>query len=161
MPYIKQTDRDRLDRYIDNLASELQTSGIENNLGYVMFNLAKKLCKRYKDYAHFEGDINQSLREIYRRFNLKPTTFIYPIRLDCDLKRFNWIIDNLASELDGMGITGNLNYIVFRLSKKVIKNHLDLFMFENDLQQCLIDIYNKLESKYENKKLKENGDVLE
>lgn len=126
---------------------------------YVVFNIAKKLCKRYKDYAHFEGDINQSLREIYRRYNLKPNTFIFLLNPKYDIKRFNWIIDNLVSELESIGITGNLNYIVFRLSKKVVKNHLDLYIFDNELQQCLIDIYDKLESKYEDKKIIENGDV--
>lgn len=159
MPYIKQDQRDRLDRYIDNLASELQSSGLENNLQYVVFKIAKKLCKRYKDYAHFEGDVNQSLREIYRRCDLKPNTFIFGINPKYDMKRFNWIIDNLVSELEGMGITGNLNYIVFRLSKKIIKNHLDLYIFENELQQSLLDIYSKLESKYEDKKILENGDI--
>jgi hypothetical protein len=52
---------------IDNLASELQELGITGNLNYVLFRLAKKLCHRYKDYAAFEGDCQQSLKEIYRR----------------------------------------------------------------------------------------------
>ncbi len=67
MPYIKQEQRDRLDWIIDNLASELETMGIKGNLNYILFRLAKRLCKRYADYSDFEGDAQQSLKEIYRR----------------------------------------------------------------------------------------------
>lgn len=68
MPYIPKEKRERLDWIIDNLAAELDTMGITGNLNYVLFRLAKKICRRYKDYAHFEGDCQQSLKEIYRRF---------------------------------------------------------------------------------------------
>ena len=67
MPYIPQEKRERLDWIIDNLAAELGMMGITGNLNYVLFRLAKKLCYKYKDYAAFEGDCQQSLKEIYRR----------------------------------------------------------------------------------------------
>jgi len=67
MPYIEKSQRERLDWIVDNLALELEELGITGNLNYVLFRLAKKLCKRYKDYAAFEGDCQQSLKEIYRR----------------------------------------------------------------------------------------------
>jgi len=67
MPYIPQENRERLDWLIDNLAAELSTMGITGNLNYFLFRLAKKICHRYKDYAAFEGDCQQSLKEIYRR----------------------------------------------------------------------------------------------
>lgn len=68
MPYIKQEKRERLDWIIDNFAAEFNEIGITGNLNYVLFRLAKKICHRYSDYAAFEGDCHQSLREIYRRF---------------------------------------------------------------------------------------------
>jgi hypothetical protein len=71
MPYIKNKERDRLDWIIYNLAAELGEMGITGNLNYVLFRLAKKLCHRYKDYAAFEGDCQQSLKEIYRRLEAK------------------------------------------------------------------------------------------
>ena len=68
MPYILKEKRERLDWIVDNLAAELiGDNGITGNLNYVLFRLAKKLCHRYKDYAAFEGDCQQSLKEIYRR----------------------------------------------------------------------------------------------
>lgn len=67
MPYIIKEKRDRLNWIIDNLAAELKILGITGNLNYVLFRLAKKICCRYKDYAAFEGDCQQSLKEIYRR----------------------------------------------------------------------------------------------
>jgi hypothetical protein len=67
MPYIKEDKRKRLDWIADNLASELEAEGITGNLNYVLFKVAKRLCKRYKHYAQFEGDCQQSLKEIYRR----------------------------------------------------------------------------------------------
>lgn len=71
MPYILKDKRERLDWIIDNLAAELKTLGITGNLNYVLFKLAKKICYRYKDYATFEGDCQQSLKEIYRRLEAK------------------------------------------------------------------------------------------
>jgi phosphoglycerate-specific signal transduction histidine kinase len=67
MPYIEKSRRERFDWLIDNLAAELEANGITGNLNYILYRLAKKLCKRYKNYAAFEGDCQQSLREIYRR----------------------------------------------------------------------------------------------
>lgn len=67
LPYIKQEQRDRLDWIIDNLASELSSMGITGNLNYVLYRLAKKLCRRYSDYAMLEGDVQSALREIYRK----------------------------------------------------------------------------------------------
>jgi len=67
MPYIIKEKRERLDWIIDNLIAELEGLGITGNLNYILFRLAKKLCHRYKDYAAFEGDCQQSLKEIYRR----------------------------------------------------------------------------------------------
>ncbi|GAJ01059.1 unnamed protein product [marine sediment metagenome] len=67
MPYIPKERRKHFDFKIDSLAVELETLGITGNLNYVLFRLAKKLCHRYKDYAAFEGDCQQSLKEIYRR----------------------------------------------------------------------------------------------
>jgi len=70
MPYISKEKRRHLDWKIDNLAVELERLGITGNLNYVLFRLAKKLCRRYKDYAAFEGDCQQSLKEIYRRLEI-------------------------------------------------------------------------------------------
>ncbi len=70
MPYIIKENRERLDWIIDNLAAELKTLGITGNLNYALFRLAKKICRRYKDYAAFEGDCQQSLKEIYRRLEI-------------------------------------------------------------------------------------------
>jgi len=71
MPYILKNRRERLDWLIDNLASELNTMGITGNLNYILYRLAKKTCRRYRDYAAFEGDIQCSSKEIYRRLAAK------------------------------------------------------------------------------------------
>lgn len=74
-------------------------------------------------------------------------------------KRLDWIIDNLAAELGEMGITGNLNYVLFRLAKKICHRYSDYAAFEGDCQQSLKEIYRRFEEPYEDKKIKENGDV--
>lgn len=70
MPYIPQEKRERLDWIIDNLAVEMKILGITGSMNYVLFRLAKKLCHSYHDYAAFEGDCQQSLKEIYRRLEI-------------------------------------------------------------------------------------------
>lgn len=74
-------------------------------------------------------------------------------------KRLDWIIDNLAAELKDLGIMGNLNYVLFRLAKKVCFRYRDYVVFEGDCQQALKEIYRKLEAKYEDIKEKENGGI--
>ena len=69
MPYIPDKRiRIELDAVSDRLIRDLQREGITGNLNYVIFRTIKHLCKRYKDYAHFEGDLHQALRESYRRY---------------------------------------------------------------------------------------------
>jgi len=67
MPYILKEERENFDSIIDDLVDKLKERGITGNLNYILFKLAKKLCHRYKDYAAFEGDCQQALKEIYRR----------------------------------------------------------------------------------------------
>ena len=67
MPYIKKENRERLDWISDNLVAELGRLGITGNLNYFIYRTAKHLYKRYADYSNFEGDCQQSLKEIYRR----------------------------------------------------------------------------------------------
>jgi len=68
MPYIQSKSiRKQLDGISDDLINVLKQEGIVGNFNYFIYRTAKHLCHRYKDYANFEGDIQQSLREIYRR----------------------------------------------------------------------------------------------
>lgn len=78
-------------------------------------------------------------------------------------KRLDWIIDNLAAELESEGMTGNLNYVIFRLCKKFIKNEGENYAnyksFVGELECAKSEILRRLVAKYEEKKIKENGDV--
>jgi len=68
MPYITdKTVRKVLDLISDSLITMLKIHGITGNLNYFIFRTMKHLCTRYADYAHFEGDLQQALRESYRR----------------------------------------------------------------------------------------------
>lgn len=67
MPYIKEKNRDRLDRWINNLAPELAEMGITGNLNYVLFRLANVLCHNYATYAAFIADLECNKLEVYRR----------------------------------------------------------------------------------------------
>ena len=69
MPYIKNKDRrQELLAISKNLVYTLNKMGIKGNLNYLLFVTAKHLCRNYADFSDFEGDCQQSLREIYRRF---------------------------------------------------------------------------------------------
>lgn len=67
MPYIKEKEKDRLDRWIDNLAAELNEIGITGNLNYVLFRLANVLCHNYATYSAFIADLECNKLEVYRR----------------------------------------------------------------------------------------------
>ncbi len=68
-PYIPdKITRASLDAISNYLITELKRKGITGNLNYFIFRTIKHLCKRYENYAHFEGDLHQALRESYRRY---------------------------------------------------------------------------------------------
>jgi len=74
-------------------------------------------------------------------------------------ERLNGIIDNLAAELNILGITGNLNYVLFRLAKKVCHNYATYSGFVADLECSKLEIYRRLTAPYEDKGIIKNGDV--
>jgi hypothetical protein len=58
---------------------------------------------------------------------------------------------------------GKLNYFLFKLCKELAKDNGESYNFYKDfigeLECCQMEIYRKLLSKYEDKKINENGDV--
>lgn len=54
---------------------------------------------------------------------------------------------------------GNLNYFLFKLAKETCKSYDDYRKFEGEVQLSLREIYRQQTAKYEDKKIKENGDV--
>ncbi len=65
MPYIKNEEaRQDLNQMIGLYKYLLKQPGY---LNYFLFKLAKDTCKTYEDYRNFEGEIQQSLKEIFRR----------------------------------------------------------------------------------------------
>ena len=75
-------------------------------------------------------------------------------------KKLDWIVDNLAAELIGdNGITGNLNYVLFRLAKKLCHRYKDYAAFVADLECSKLEIYRKLTAPYEEIKEEENGSI--
>ena len=75
-------------------------------------------------------------------------------------------LDRLAGQILLNGkITGNLNYLLFKLCKAYIKESGESYLayknFIGELEMCKLELYRRMISKYEDKKIKENGDVLE
>jgi hypothetical protein len=67
MPYIKIENRKALDWVVDNLNSVFSMIGITGNLNYVLYKIALRNCRCYKDYAAFLGELEAAKLEIYRR----------------------------------------------------------------------------------------------
>lgn len=69
MPYIKQTDRTRLDPYIKSLADAI---GADQRAGELNYSITKLLLAlkgegRYKDYNELIGALESAKLEFYRR----------------------------------------------------------------------------------------------
>ena len=65
MPYISnKRHRKILNRIFDNFRKLWIKPGYIN---YFLFKLAKERCFDYESYALFEGEVQLSLKEIYRR----------------------------------------------------------------------------------------------
>jgi hypothetical protein len=67
MPYIVKDRRKSLDWIIDNLNSVFSMIGFTGNLNYVLYKIALRNCRCYKDYAAFVGELQMAQLEIYRK----------------------------------------------------------------------------------------------
>jgi len=59
-------------------------------------------------------------------------------------------------------INGNLNYLLFKLCKEYMKEGESYSAYKNfigELEMAKLEIYRRLVAPYEDKKIKENGDV--
>jgi hypothetical protein len=68
-------------------------------------------------------------------------------------------IVNLILELSGNEITGKLNYILYKLAKEYCIIYEDYRNFIGELESAKLEIYRRLVARYENQKIKENGDI--
>ena len=78
--------------------------------------------------------------------------------------RYDWISDNLAAEISDSGLTGNLNYFLYRTFLKlkqlgVVKNYKTYSRFLAELNESMHEIRRRELAKYEDEKIEENGDV--
>jgi len=78
----------------------------------------------------------------------------YALRIQLDL-----ISDKLINVLKVKGITGNLNYFIFRTIKHLCKRYANYAHFKGDLLEALTESDRRHLAPYEDKKIKENGDV--
>lgn len=81
-----------------------------------------------------------------------------------DRETIDWIIDNLAAELKTKGVTGNMNYALFKLYCKLedlgeVSNYAEKSRYLAELHECAEEIRRRKLAPYEDKKIKENGDV--
>jgi len=75
--------------------------------------------------------------------------------------KFTRAILNEAVKQYGMLLKdkGNLNYFLHKLAKETCWSYEDYKNLEGKCQQALREIYRRLVAPYEDKKIKENGDV--
>jgi len=78
--------------------------------------------------------------------------------------KLDWMVANLAAELSDKGVTGNLNYFLFKLflelkRLKIIKSYRDMSAYLAELECCKLELYRRPIKAYEVLKALENGDV--
>jgi len=62
-------------------------------------------------------------------------------------------------DYEGFNLKGKLNYFLFKLAKKTCSCYADYAAFLGELEAAKLEIYRRQVAPYENKKIKENGDV--
>lgn len=81
-----------------------------------------------------------------------------PRRID-----FDAIVSLIMSATDGDPFDGRLNYILFKLVKEHIKKYGESYatyqMIIGELENAKLEIWRRMIAKYEDKKIKDNGDV--
>jgi len=58
-----------------------------------------------------------------------------------------------------IGLTGNLNYVLYRLAKANCTNYASFAAFIGELESAKLEIYRKLVAPYEEQKESENGSI--
>jgi len=81
-----------------------------------------------------------------------------------DREEFDWVVLNLAAKLGAYGVTGNLNYVLFKLFKQLKKlgylhNYETFSRFLAELDCSAREIYRREIAEYEDKKIEDNGDI--
>ena len=157
MPYILQKDRKKYDDLIDFM--------IKHNLnpfkGFddLLFEFCKQHIKpSYNNYKNFRGELSECEVEIKRRlFKDAKINFVshnWKVMSDKDKDA---ILKEMAKIIK---VDGDLNYTIFKLSKIFKeKDYLAMIYFHNHLKIAWERIGKELIEPYEDKKIKENGDV--
>lgn len=71
-------------------------------------------------------------------------------------------LDEIVEHMNDLGIRadGDLNYILFKFCKKYVSPSYNNYKnFIGELNECSNEIRRRILSKYEDKKIEENGDV--
>ena len=68
-------------------------------------------------------------------------------------------IFHLNIAFDEIGLTGNLNYVLYNLAKRHCTNYASFAAFVGELESAKLEIYRKLVAPYEEIKEKENGSI--
>jgi hypothetical protein len=81
-----------------------------------------------------------------------------------DRKNLDWISDNLSAELGMKGVTGSLNYFLYRTFKKLkklgyINNYKTYSRFLAELHESEEEIRRRELAPYEDEAIERNGDV--
>jgi hypothetical protein len=71
----------------------------------------------------------------------------------------SWIIDNLNAVFSHVGVTGNLNYILYKLALRNCHNYAEYAAFIGELEAAKLEIYRKQIAPYEECKELENGSI--
>jgi len=82
-----------------------------------------------------------------------------PYIKDKDKRKF---LDSLIfafTKIFGNDIAGNLNYFLFKLAKVSCNSYWQYRDFIGELEATKLEIYRRQVAPYEDKKIKENGDV--
>ena len=69
------------------------------------------------------------------------------------------VVEKLHTMFIFKGLTGNFNYLLFKLAKRYCTNYREYRNFIGELECAKAEIERRLIAPYEDKKIKENGDV--
>ncbi len=69
------------------------------------------------------------------------------------------LVNVLNGTFYDMGVTGNLNYILYRVAKEHCHNYASFAAFIGELESAKLEIYRKLIAPYEEQKESENGSI--
>jgi len=167
MPYVKKEQRKDLDSIVESAFKIYKEEDGRLYWDYILIKFAERnIVPGYNRYKNFLAEVTESAFEMERRFHTTSalgSSQTESVFIPSD--QVFVILDIFVEKLRGLGIDGDLNYILFAFGRRIGK--FDILRKSRSQASYILQLKNTVGyirktilASYEDRKIEENGDVI-